>query len=188
VAEEQLLNCTATGGTFTLSFRSGVDTGSGTRVARTTAPLPHNASVAAVAAALEALDTVGSVRVTYSSDATAESFCVGGGGAGPAPDSHDGNVVRVRFLDAIGDLPALVPGTADLVNAPYADDDPARGVIHVATGGEVRVPREDVPRAWRLSLRLLSYPFASFRIPSPPLLSLRLLSDLFVIRNSHLNR
>ena len=135
----QLLNYTTTGGTFTLSFHSVVDTGSGTRVPATTAPLAFNATAAKFQAALSALETVrGSVVVKYSNE-RADSFCVGGRAwADAAPSDREANVVSVRFLHVGGDLPPLAPDAAALVNDPYGLDDRlggGSGAVHVAHGG-----------------------------------------------------
>lgn len=140
VAEVQLLNCTATGGEFTLSFRSIVDSGSGTRVTATTAHLPHNASATRVKAALEALSTIEEVEVKYSSDAH-DTFCLGGREYEEVANAsaREVNVVSVRFVKEGGDLPSLVPGTAALVDDPYGDLDEGSyegsGRVYVAHGG-----------------------------------------------------
>jgi hypothetical protein len=138
VAEVQLLNCTATGGTFTLSFRSEVDMGSGRRVPATTTPLPHNATASMVTKALEALSTIEEVVVTYSAQTEDGngSFCVGG--VEWEQGTSEANVVSVRFVREGGDLPPLVADGSHLVNAPYGDDgalDGGSGLLHVASGG-----------------------------------------------------
>jgi len=138
VAEVQLLNCTATGGSFTLSFRSVVDSGSGTRVPATTEPLAHNASAAEVKAALEALDTVEEVVVKYSSEST-HAFCLGGRDWENTPaSSREVNIVSVRFVREGGDLPPLTADASLLTDAPFGDDAAVgggSGVVHVASGG-----------------------------------------------------
>jgi hypothetical protein len=143
VAEVQLLNCTATSGTFTLSFRSQVDMGSGRRVAATTAALPYNATATMVARALEALSTLEAVVVTYSAQTEDGngSFCVGGRAweeSGKNASAREANVVSVRFLREGGDLPPLIADASQLINAPYGDDaatDAGSGRVHVASGG-----------------------------------------------------
>ena len=89
--EAQSLACAgATGGTFTLAFRGLVS-----------APINHDAAAWEVAAALQALPSVGLVRVSARGDARA-GVCGGG------PASAPGNTFEVAFQTLLGALPLLV--------------------------------------------------------------------------------
>ncbi|GBG28563.1 Tenascin [Hondaea fermentalgiana] len=89
VHESQVITCSATGGTFTLTFRREV-----------TAAIDHNAAAADIKSALEALRTIGTVSVTYDSGTEA---CSSGGVA-----------MTITFLTELGDLPELVPDSSSL--------------------------------------------------------------------------
>lgn len=138
VTEVQLLNCTATSGEFTLSFRSILDDGSGRRVKATTIPMPHNVTAENMTKALEALSTIEKVFVVFSNDAQL-GFCVGGEDWEEAT-VKEWNVAKIRFANEIGDLPAITADVSNLVNDPYGDLDDDKGgagtgIIHVVTGG-----------------------------------------------------
>jgi hypothetical protein len=89
VDEVQNIHCTATGGTFTLSFRE-----------ETTAPISWNAAAADIKAALEAMRTVDTVTVSFSS--------------GAKPCAAGGIDTAITFLANFGDLPLLGLSTAAL--------------------------------------------------------------------------
>jgi len=142
VTEVQLLNCTATSGEFTLSFRSIVDGGSGRRIPATTISLPHNVTAKNMTTALEALSTIESAVVIYSNEAQ-KGFCVGGAEWEEITNASikEYNIVQIRFVNEIGDLPPITADVSNLVNDPYGDflDDDKEGrgtgIIHVVTGG-----------------------------------------------------
>lgn len=81
-SEMQVIRCTATGGSVYLSFRQAV-----------TAAIRFDATSTELETALEDLDTIGNVVVTYTNNAN--GLC----GAG--------NVVTVEFRSEFGDLPAI---------------------------------------------------------------------------------
>uniref|UniRef100_H3H245 EGF-like domain-containing protein n=1 Tax=Phytophthora ramorum TaxID=164328 RepID=H3H245_PHYRM len=87
--EVQMLVCTGNSGFFTLKFRDAA-----------TPQLPFNAPAASLAAALEALTTVGKVSVTYSTDTNLVS-------GSPACNAAGSNTMRIEFLTNFGDLPPL---------------------------------------------------------------------------------
>uniref|UniRef100_A0A7S2W9D6 EGF-like domain-containing protein n=1 Tax=Rhizochromulina marina TaxID=1034831 RepID=A0A7S2W9D6_9STRA len=140
VDEVQLLNCTANGGTFTLSFGSVVGE-DGRRGPATTAPIPFNASAKDLQAALEALESVQAVEVAYSASGGAACNAPGGSLGGLAGGSNStSNTIAIRFTQDTGRLPPLRPDNASLIYAPAGADDGAlaggSGVVHVATGGD----------------------------------------------------
>ena len=92
--EVQTLTCTATSGSFTLTFRG-----------RTTAPLDFDASGAEVAGALQALPSVGLVAVSQPGAADGSS----GGACGAEP-----RTTSITFLTELGDLPPLRVGALQL--------------------------------------------------------------------------
>lgn len=139
VEEVQLLNCTATDGYFTLSFRSILTDGSGRRVAATTIPLSHNITAKEMELALETLTTIEDIVVSFSSDSQ-EGFCVGGDAYENATIKEH-NIASIRFIHEIGDLPPLIADVSKLINDPYGnlDDDKegeGSGIIHIVTGGK----------------------------------------------------
>ena len=83
VFESQTLTCTATQGSFTVTY-NGVATGS----------IAYNADAAAVEAAIEAHSNVGDVAITFS---TGTSACTNNGA----------NVITVQFLTELGDITEL---------------------------------------------------------------------------------
>ena len=82
VNEKQTITCTADGGTFTVTFRQ-----------QTTASIAWNANAAAVQTALEALSSITSATVTYSTGSVA---C-----------STSGVIITVEFTYEFGDLPPM---------------------------------------------------------------------------------
>lgn len=84
VVEVQLIKCTATSGTFTLSFRQDF-----------TSSLSYDITAANLQAALDLLDTLNGVAVTYSS--STDQLC----------DSTGDNVATIQFNQDYGDLPNL---------------------------------------------------------------------------------
>jgi hypothetical protein len=109
--EVQLIQCIANGGIFQLSFRDEI-----------TGDIAFNANDASIKAALEALETIGTVQVTLFNGMTA---C-----------STTGNtLIAVEFSTELGDLPSLKGYTdylKDNVNGNGAD---GTGKLQMATGG-----------------------------------------------------
>lgn len=94
-AELQILQCIASSGTLTLTFRQ-----------HTTAPISWNASVAEVSAAVNALPSVqNGADISFSG---ADSFCV--------DRLHGVNYVSVTFFAVFGDLPPLQGNISSLVS------------------------------------------------------------------------
>mmetsp|Transcript_20841 Transcript_20841/g.63443 ORF Transcript_20841/g.63443 Transcript_20841/m.63443 type:complete len:684 (-) Transcript_20841:2166-4217(-) len=108
VNEIQTFTCQAVSGTFTVSFRQF-----------TTGAIAYDATVADLTTALEALDTINTVSVSYSVGA---SLCT----------SDSSNVVSVEFLSPHGDLPQMTTDTALLFDA--AGTAPTMGVATSQTG------------------------------------------------------
>ena len=95
--EVQLLECTATFGTFTLSF-----------MGMTTPPIPHDASVSEFTAALSSLSTLkrgteGGPKVSVQWMSSHDTVC-----------AENGNDVQVEFLHNFGDLSLLIPDGSNL--------------------------------------------------------------------------
>lgn len=84
VVEMQLIKCTATAGTFRLSFRQAW-----------TASLSYDITAANLKAALELLDNVNGITAEYSS--STDALC----------DATGDNVARISFTQDFGDLPNL---------------------------------------------------------------------------------
>jgi EGF-like domain len=117
VSEKQVLVCTATAGSFTLMFRQAV-----------TAPLLYSALAADVKAALEALPTVGTVAVAYSSGA---QLCTLTGT----------NAVSVTFLTEHSDVPALTAQRELLVSS---GGGAGSGTVAIAQDGAVLLTETSV--------------------------------------------
>ena len=98
-AAAQTLACAAEGGSFTLAFKGQVS-----------APLDFDASAAEVAAALEALPSIG--RVAVGAPAAAGAGACGGGAAGAAENS-----LAITVRTALGAQPLLVADGAFLLGA-----------------------------------------------------------------------
>jgi len=94
-AEVQLLVCTATSGTFRLSFRSVLGD------VPCTDSLPTTASADDIKTALESLETIGTVDVSLIDTATS------GGAASTACSAGGDTVISVRFVTDLGDVPNL---------------------------------------------------------------------------------
>ena len=90
--EIQTATCTATSGTFTLTFRS-----------KTTAAIAYDASAYTVMNALWALQSIDLVEVTF-------------GGSGNHACSSTGVAIAVTFTGNLGDVPMLSAGVGSLVN------------------------------------------------------------------------
>lgn len=88
--EVQHLTCSATGGTFTLSFRG-----------ETTTPIEFDASNADISAALLSLSTIHGISIEFSQ--TADPPC-----------STNGNTIIATFTKDFGSLPLLVADTSSL--------------------------------------------------------------------------
>lgn len=80
--EVQTITCTGTSGSFKLTFRSA-----------TTEAIAYNADTIAVMDALQALDTIGTVEVTF--------------GAGAVACSGSGVAINVNFTSEFGNLPIM---------------------------------------------------------------------------------
>ena len=93
--EVQLISCVGTGGTWRLGFRQGV-----------TVELAWNVTAAAMVNALQAVDTVGFVSVTFYNETLNAGAC-----------NYEGsNVIAVEFLERTGDLPTLLTFNDKLEN------------------------------------------------------------------------
>lgn len=90
VNEVQVLQCTATAGTFTVTFRGG-----------TTQSVPYDATISIFQSALQALPTITAVSISYS---TGISLCTGDGS----------NIVSIEFTQEFGDLPEIIVSTTSL--------------------------------------------------------------------------
>lgn len=82
ISEQQTFMCTGTSGTFMLTFRQD-----------TTGPIKFDASATEVEAALEALDTLGDVDVSFS--------------CGTSACNSGGVTITVTFVGNGGDVPSL---------------------------------------------------------------------------------
>ena len=89
--EIQTINCVATGGTFTLTFRDAV-----------TAAINYNADQTTVQSAIESLATIDAATVTFSPDAEA---C-----------DADGNLITIEFTRNPGNLPTMTMDTTLLTS------------------------------------------------------------------------
>ncbi|DAZ99520.1 TPA: hypothetical protein N0F65_005392 [Lagenidium giganteum] len=108
--EKQLLQCVATSGTLVLSFRDAA-----------TPPLPYDVDAPTLQAALQALPTIGDVRVTYMGGTTA---C-----------STNNVLIIVELLTALGDLPPIRATNSVLRNSVSGNGLDGSGSVTVATGG-----------------------------------------------------
>lgn len=114
VDEVQLLHCTATSGSFTLTFRQ-----------QTSSLIAFSADAATIKTSLEALSSIGMVEVSFSSGTVACS------------DQLSGNhYILITFLTEHGDLPAIKASTTQLANA-ASGNTPGTGTILTATDGSV---------------------------------------------------
>lgn len=91
--EQQSVTCTATGGTFTLSFRGA-----------TTVPIDYNEDASTFATKLTNLETINVASVTYSSGSVA---CTTDGA----------NVMTIEFTRDFGSLPLLVGTSTQLTGS-----------------------------------------------------------------------
>jgi len=108
--EIQKVQCTATGGTFTLSFQQ-----------KTTKPIPYNANSAAVSTAINALPSVAAIhrRSQGGSNAvvsTPTATVTFSDASGTACSSDGSQTFTVEFTQNFGDIPLLVPGTSLLTH------------------------------------------------------------------------
>lgn len=87
-AERQLIKCTATAGTFQLSFRQSL-----------TDYLSYDITAADLKAALEGLDTVAEVTIDYSNAADDTA---------PLCDVTGDTIAQITFTQNFGDLPNLI--------------------------------------------------------------------------------
>ena len=88
--EIQTISCTATGGTFSLTFRG-----------ETTVAIAYNAGASTIQAALEALKTL------YKGGASGDIAVAFTGGAGDKPCDADGETTTITFKTTTGDVPML---------------------------------------------------------------------------------
>ena len=117
VNEVQLVQCIASGGTFTISFRQ-----------YTTVPLAFNATAAQVQQALSSLPSIdGPVYVNYF-NLTHNSFC--------GRHRHN-SAISIEFPVTYGNLPALKFDTSLLENGYTGSGVAGTGVITIATDGAV---------------------------------------------------
>lgn len=112
VAEMQVLKCTATGGTFTLTFRE-----------ETSVDIPYNSDQTSLQSALEALDEIGTVSIIYDTGAVA---C-----------SATGVTISITFETELGELPALTLNTDKLQDNVGGSGADGTGSIEIAIHGEV---------------------------------------------------
>lgn len=111
-SETQLLQCKATNGTFTLTFRQ-----------ESTGPLAWNTTLPVLSKALNILPTIrGGVDVSYTVGHTLACSMLGT------------NVINVTYFAVFGDVPALKADTSYLVND-AAGGALSSGTVTVATDG-----------------------------------------------------
>ncbi|KAJ0408990.1 hypothetical protein P43SY_002869 [Pythium insidiosum] len=108
--ERQLVQCIATGGTFTLTFRD-----------QTTASIPFNANAAAIKAALEAVVAGLLVDVSIVGGVTACSIA--------------NTLIRIDFTSELGSPPALKASRASLRDSVNGNGQDGSGTVVIATGG-----------------------------------------------------
>lgn len=112
VDEIQVLECTATGGSFQLSFRSAQ-----------TSLIPFDAAEVDIEAALESLVTIDDVQVEYTSGTVACS------------DQSTPHYILVTFLTNHADLPSLLPNVDALTGGiNVATDGQVLGTANSVTG------------------------------------------------------
>ncbi|OQR89784.1 tenascin-like protein [Achlya hypogyna] len=109
VMEVQYVQCTATGGSFTLTFRS-----------RTTSPISWNADAMTVQWAVNSITS--GVSVTF--DSTNTAAC-----------SSSGVVIGITFLLDYGALPCIVTDAGMLQDNVHGTGQPGTGTVTVACGG-----------------------------------------------------
>uniref|UniRef100_K3XCD4 EGF-like domain-containing protein n=1 Tax=Globisporangium ultimum (strain ATCC 200006 / CBS 805.95 / DAOM BR144) TaxID=431595 RepID=K3XCD4_GLOUD len=110
--ERQLLQCVATAGTFTLTFRDQM-----------TAAIPFNANEAAIKSALESLSTIKEVQITFRNTAVA---C-----------STTQSVILIDFVSELGDLPTLKGSRALLRDNVNGNGQDGSGTLVFASRGIV---------------------------------------------------
>lgn len=110
VVERQLVQCLATTGSFTLTFRD-----------QTTVGISVNADELTVKSALEALSTFQQASVTFSGSATA---C-----------STGNSVMMIDFVSEMGDLPSLKGSQALLRDSVNGNGQDGSGKLIFASGG-----------------------------------------------------
>ncbi|TMW58676.1 hypothetical protein Poli38472_010235 [Pythium oligandrum] len=117
--ERQLLQCTATGGTFTLTFRD-----------QTTVDLPTTADAATVKAALESLSTLREVAVTFVGGTTACSVT--------------NTLIIIDVLSELGDLPEIRASRLRLRDSINGNGQDGSGTIMVVSGGASLLGQQSV--------------------------------------------
>ena len=85
--EVQSMTCSATSGTFTLSFRG-----------QTTSAIDYDATSTELESALEALSTIGDITIMFSNTNTGSGVCASGG-----------NSLNITFNTELGEVPLLTP-------------------------------------------------------------------------------
>jgi hypothetical protein len=115
--EVQVLQCIADGGSFQLGFRQAI-----------TGDIPFNSDAAFIKAALEGLETLSTLTVTFSPGASAA--CNPSGTA----------FIRISFDTTHADLPALKRYTSNLIDDTNANGNPGTGTIAIATDGSTLGP------------------------------------------------
>ncbi|KAF0695040.1 Aste57867_14121 [Aphanomyces stellatus] len=112
--EVQHIQCLATGGTFTITFRQ-----------QTTGPIPWNANLATVQQALQSLPTIQQVGLVFSGSSTTQACAATGSGVFTA----------VTFIYELGALPCLQVDKSLLENSVASDGTPGTGSLSVICGG-----------------------------------------------------
>jgi len=112
--ELQIIQCTATSGTFTLTFRQ-----------QTTPSLDYDISREDLEAALEGLSTINKVKVSYS---YGPDFCTV---SSDNDDYVEDNYIQVTFLSPTGNLPDLTFDTSSL-----EDEDTNSPEINLGSDGD----------------------------------------------------
>lgn len=120
VIERQLVQCLATTGTFTLTFRD-----------QTTPTIPFNADEPTVKSALESLSTFQQASVTFSSGST--TACSAGN-----------SVMMVDFMSELGDLPSLKGSSALLRDSVNGNGQDGSGCLIFASGGAILQGQQSV--------------------------------------------
>lgn len=111
VDEKQVVNCRATNGKFTLSFRG-----------EATAYIAYNEALASMSYKMNALSTITAADVRYS-------------GATKTACTPQGNAITIYFRQQHGDVPMLVPNSDHLIHS-SAIQDPELTVTEIVRGNK----------------------------------------------------
>ena len=107
--EVQSMRCTASSGTFTLSFRG-----------QTTGSIDYDATSSELEAALEALSTIGDITIKFANTNTGTAVC-----------ASSGNNLNITFNTELGDVPLL---TASSGIVSFAEEVASSGALLECSG------------------------------------------------------